>query len=239
MVDLDVAYRFRKTCEHSNSILQSFIDSTDETIEYSDHISTKDSRVLVNSDTGLYEYRPPDGLNVKLVKNDRGLIANQNPTRKINADQRSSTHTIFLKSEPLDEEILDEEEEEEDYDILYETDANYDDTSIENEKETTIVRKSVQNKTTLATATTTANDTKLMQIKPVRTNKVRLGYTSANKGKNSTSSTVKTKVGQHSSKENVSSSRTNKNRSNAKEPKQPKKCEICGNTYMYQHALER
>lgn len=67
-----------------------------------------------------------------------------------------------------------------------------------------------------------------MPIKTVKTNKARL------------SSNKTTFVSVESDEISPNSAQKRKSRSRpSKEPKSPKKCEICGNTYRYQHALER
>lgn len=240
LVDLSVAYRFRKNCERSDAILQSFVDSTLETIneDYAEQeldlipvAGTSKNRVVVSSDAGdLYEYRPPVGLNVKLVKgaNERTTRSSKqritdSANKKASATQNA--HTIILKSENLSDDTLNDT----DIDVLYDSEMNYDD-SVSGNMDVKDENESGD-----------ASDSTPVHIKPVRTNKVRLGYTSANKGKTmATNVAVKNKLGNQSSKENSSTSRTTKTKTNAKgEPKPPKKCEICGNTYMYQHALER
>lgn len=231
-----MAFRFRKKCERSDTILQRFLNPTEESLdeEYEEQTgdvprSSKDNRVLVSSD-GLYEYRPPVGLNVKLVKGETGGKVVKSSTKKSSSD----VQTVYVKSEPMDEETL---EESDSIDLLYDID-NFED-STDAEKTSDSIRK-VIHKSNADTNLSSENDQKIMQIKPVRTNKVRLGYTSASKGKSSSNSTAKTKINDNISKENTTTSRSPKTKTNAKgEPKQPKKCEICGNTYMYQHALER
>lgn len=289
LCDLEVAFRFRKNCERSDEILQRCLNPTEDTlndeyIEQSDDgdiiVSTtslasrasKDSRVVVSSDCGLYEYRPPIGLNVKLVKNDTSprVVRTMTRTRKLasgdgggggdattTATTSPSEHTIYLKSEPMnDEDSLDENDG---IELLYEdVDSNFDDSS-DADRTLGAVRK-VGLKSGIDVTATNDQNSKLMPIKPVRTNKIRLGYTSSNKSKNSTSATTTTaktattttaalsmatsaaiaKAKENGSKENATTNRSPKNKTNAKgEPKLPKTCEICGNTYTYQHALER
>lgn len=229
LVDLDVAFRFRKNCERSDGILQRFLNPTEEALsdEFVEQISeTSRSARLVTSD-GMYEYRPPLGLNVKRMPKTRTA------TRKENASTEDE-HTIYLKSEPMDEETLDESS----IDVLYDIEPNYED-STDAERTSDSIRHGI-GKANVDTSSSNENDPKIMQIKPVRTNKVRLGHTTANKGKSSGGAATRSKTNDHVSKENTATARSPKTKTNAKgEPKQPKKCEICGNTYMYQHALER
>ncbi|XP_055319139.1 zinc finger protein interacting with ribonucleoprotein K-like [Sitodiplosis mosellana] len=248
LYDLDVAFRFRKNCERSDTILQRFLNPTEDTelgeeyIEQSnDPLSSsrasKDSRVLVSSDAGLYEYRPPVGLNVKLVKSETGGRVLRTATKKSSSITASDEHTIYLKSEPMDDDTLDDSDN---IDVLYDIETNFEDSTDAADKPIDSMRK-VSGKSSSDASTTNENDPKIMQIKPVRTNKVRLGFTSANKTKASGSVSVKSKAtsSENGSKENTATVRSPKSKTNAKgEPKQPKKCEICGNTYMYQHALE-
>lgn len=246
LFDLDVAYRFRKNCERSDVILQGFLNPTEETLdeEYVEQSgdssnmssrSSKDSRVLVTSDAGLYEYRPPIGLNVKLVKSETGGPVTRGKVRTTTT--ASNEHTIYLKSEPMDEETL---EENDSIDVLYDIETNYEDSTDADKCDP--FRKVIGNRCVADVSGINDNDSKILQIKPVRTNKVRLGYTSASKGKTTTtnaSEKIKSS-NENISKENTTIVRSPKMKTNSKgEPKQPKKCEICGNTYMYQHALER
>lgn len=249
LFDLDVAFRFRKKCERSDGILQRFLNPTEDTELSEEYIeqsndgmftsrASKDSRVLVSSDAGLYEYRPPVGLNVKLVKNETSGRVLRTATKRSIAVNASEEHTIYLKSEPMDDDTL---EESDNIDVLYDIETNFDDSIDATDKPSDTIRK-MSGKNSSDASTTNENDPKIMQIKPVRTNKVRLGFTSANKGKAGGSFSTKSKAtnNENGSKENAATSRSPKTKTNAKgEPKQPKKCEICGNTYMYQHALER
>lgn len=238
---MDVAYRFRKNCERSDAILKSFVDSTLETLtdenseQENDPLSTtKDSRVLVSSEAGdLYEYRPPVGLNVKLVKGaervTRSMRQKASTTSKLNT--QSDTEIIIKTENPSDG--ISNDDGSECVDDLYYTDMNYDDSVASN-------RRSTQQESD--GKDDNESDSKIMQIKPVRTNKVRLGYTAAGRNKTNVGNSivVRNEKGSHVSKENTSAGRPTKTKTNAKgEPKPPKKCEICGNTYNYQHALER
>lgn len=83
---LEVAYEFRKQCEHSDAILQSFIENDlPETIN--------DRSVTVNSESGtIYKYKPPDGLNIKRVK--------------------AEAQEVYIKTEPYSDQEVEEEEEE-------------------------------------------------------------------------------------------------------------------------------
>lgn len=239
-----MAYKFRKNCERSDTILQRFLNPTEDTLsdEYIEQPvdplftprTSKDSKVVVNSETGLYEYRPPVGLNVKLVKGEMGTRVMRSASKRVNST--TTEHTIYLKSEPLDEETLDDSEC---IDVLYDIEPNFDDSTDPERTSDSIHKGSIRSGSDTSNAH--EHDSKVMQIKPVRTNKVRLGYTSNNKSKSSgTSTSTKSKAHESSSKENSATNRSPKTKTNAKgEPKQPKKCEICGNTYMYQHALER
>lgn len=86
--NLDVAFTFRKSCERSDAILQSFIEN-DSQAEY-----VYDQSVVVNSDTGtVYKYKPPEGLKIKRVKAEPGDGGN-----------------VFVKSEPYSDTEVDKEE---------------------------------------------------------------------------------------------------------------------------------
>lgn len=240
MIDLDVAYKFRKKCEKSDSILQRFLANPPEdalTDEYDEVIdplcmprSSKDGKVVLSSDAGI-EYRLPSGINVKRVKGETGSRSAGTASKK------GTEHTIYLKSEPLDDDTLDENEC---IDVMYDIDSNYEEYTDTDKTSDSIRKVSVRSHSDVSMSND--GNSKVMQIKPVRTNKVRLGHTSANKGRISGMTTLtKTKMtNENASKENTLTNRSMKTKTNAKgEPKQPKTCEICGNTYMYQHALER
>lgn len=223
MYDLDVAFRFRKNCERSDGILQGFLNPTEEILsdEYveTSNDATRSAR-LVTSD-GLYEYKPPIGLNVKRMSKVRTTIKNDSTS---NPDGR----TIYLKSQPMEEETLDDSS----IDVFYDIEPNY--------EYSTDAEKTSDSKANINTGLSSGTDQKIMQIKPVRTNKVRLGHTSANKGKSSVTPATKSKANDASKENTQATLRSPKTKTNVKgEPKQPKKCELCGNTYMYQHALER
>lgn len=246
-----MAYKFRKKCERSDAILQSFVDSSGDgidTVEYTlaaecNEETAKDGKVVVSSESGLYEYKPPEGLNVKLIKNERSPIQPTSAPKKSLVQSKITNHTIFLNSEPADLSA-DETEYEEVYETIgFDDMDNMDsDTKLTDASDTRADLSKHSNNGGERTTTSSSDDSKLMQIKPVRTNKVRLGHTSTNKGKSTaveSAGATKSKI-PASSKENLMSNRSNKTKPTAsKEPKQPKKCEICGNTYMYQHALDR
>lgn len=70
----------------------------------------------------------------------------------------------------------------------------------------------------------------LLPIKTVRTNKVRLGI-----NKKPSSNEIEKATANGNPLKNARPVRSRQ----VKEQKAPKVCEICGNTYKYQHALER
>lgn len=270
MDDLSHAIRFYQNFQESNEYLQRIVSSSPEPIESVDNVesvdsielaeyaaladttssddNTKDGKMIVS---GLYEYKPPSGLNVKLVRNERSLPQQQQPkttaTKKNLVQSKITGHTIFLKSEPVNDNLSTEGSE---YEEVYDADIfdEYEEADIDSDlwithddHEKMTESENSNNGTTIEVAID-ADDSKMMQIKPVRTNKVRLGCKSANKGKSITNSTTRSRS-TAISKENAANTRSaQKSKPIAvahKEPKQPKKCEICGNTYMYQHALER
>lgn len=211
---------------------------------------SRDSRVLVSSDFGLYEYKPPSGLNVKLVKSGQQSVADMSATleKRVTAKRTHMrpSHTVYLKPDPDEIDIMEEER----IDELYDTESNYDESTNESEKQMDRDKSLLStsgNSTSTAGSNKIGDRSEVMQIiKPVRTNKVRLGRTAPSKSKTGIAMTTvtATKEKVNASKENISTTsaqqRSPKVRTNAKgEPKQPKKCEICGNEYMYQHALER
>lgn len=237
LVDLSVAYKFRKNCERSDAILQSFVDSTVETIvddaaldDYSEDtepneekFTAADSSVMLSSNTGtVYEYRPPVGLNVKRVRGDTTANTRKQTPAKQLQKRVVNKQSVLIKNEPA-EEIYDEERIDDTFSDSEQIQSDFNDSlggsdkEIVSKKSTPIViRKANQNKN--------GSESKLMQIKHVKTNKARLGF----------SATKKQQKVQAKKLENVSPIRKQ-----SKEQKEPKTCQICGNSYKYQHALER
>lgn len=80
--DLDVAYRFRVNCESSDAILQSYrevvtngrdaVAVEDDSCSFSSEI-----QIPISSDV-LYSYKPPSGLNVKLVSKEKTALRENN-----------------------------------------------------------------------------------------------------------------------------------------------------------------
>lgn len=72
--DLDVAYRFRVNCESSDAILQSYREVTsgkiDEWVEEDSVSIASEIQIPISSDV-LYSYKPPSGLNVKLLSKEK------------------------------------------------------------------------------------------------------------------------------------------------------------------------
>lgn len=167
--------------------------------------------MIVTSDCGLYEYRLPLGHNVKLVNNKPSSHITRSATNQLNPVISSST---YPKSKPLkDDEMLDEIEC---IDVLYATEPISEDSCDIKRKDNDPLR--------------TESDSKEMQIKPVRTNKFRLGYTL----------TSKTKINEITTVPNANAEKnTGKENTLTNRPPTMKKCEICGNTYKHPHILER
>lgn len=90
--NLDVAYSFRRCCERSDAILQSFIENDAQT-EYGNERS-----VVVNSEMGtVYKYKPPSGLKVSRIKAEP--IAN-------NQTYKEDNSMVFIKNEPFSDPEL-------------------------------------------------------------------------------------------------------------------------------------
>lgn len=93
--NLDVAYSFRKCCERSDAILQSFIENDTQTE------CAYDRSVVVNSETGhVYKYKPPSGLRISRIKTE--AVANNTSYLK-----NEMNSPVFIKSEPYSEPELD------------------------------------------------------------------------------------------------------------------------------------
>lgn len=125
--DLNIAYRFRVNCESSDAILQSYRDMAsgkDENeslapdMEDDSGSSSSEIQIPISSDV-LYSYKPPSGLNVKLVSREQTVMLENNgeiimcsPAAVELDDQvdvvssRGGT-SIVEAPEPLDEDDID------------------------------------------------------------------------------------------------------------------------------------
>lgn len=222
MNDLNSAYRFRQNCERSDLILQSFVDSTIDETNSSIHERITDENdeqsVVIKSNAGsLYEYWPPVGLNVKRVPTENKKILT-NATNEILSNQTEKERTI-AKTETLEYLEFEQLDETSDQDEQYEQESITDDGE---ERQTVKIMKKID-----------ADDPDYSpaqiqdaSIKVVRGNKARLGQAISTKRN--------AKITPKKSTESVLSKR----KSTSAEKKQPKTCQICGNTYKYQHALD-
>ncbi|XP_053693441.1 myoneurin-like [Sabethes cyaneus] len=78
--ELDVAYRFRINCESSDAILQSYREATVDvkTDEMDDNSNcSSEIQIPISSDV-MYSYKPPSGLNVKLVSREKAVLRENN-----------------------------------------------------------------------------------------------------------------------------------------------------------------
>ncbi|XP_058450463.1 uncharacterized protein LOC131429941 [Malaya genurostris] len=87
--DLNVAYRFRVNCESSDAILQSYReasvhrdDASDDGVEpdvdmVEQASCSSEIQIPISSDV-MYSYKPPSGLNVKLVSREQTLLLENN-----------------------------------------------------------------------------------------------------------------------------------------------------------------
>lgn len=246
LIDLGHAYKFRQNCERSDAILQSFVDSTNEngpectTDEYDEqndlgNESASGSGIVVGQEStgSMYEYWPPSGLNVKLVRNEasrRDPLATSGGAAA-GRKRQVETNLKVVKSEPLD--IYDIEEQEEHLDDTMSDNELLvsDDLNDNSENERTPIRTEKSKRSIDENGATSSRE--LTQIKPVKTNKARLGLTASVAAKSSTIARkqmriVKKPDGVDAARKSISS----------REQKSPKTCPICGNTYKYQHALE-
>lgn len=249
LIDLGHAFKFRQNCERSDAILQSFVDSTiengpecttdeyDEQNELGNETASGGGIVVGQESTGsMYEYWPPSGLNVKLVRNETfkrdvvtssGGDATAARKRKIEAKLKE-----IVKSEPLDIYDIDEQEEHlddtlSDSELIISEEFNE---NSESEQTRTSMRTEKSNRTIGGNGATSRV---LTQIKPVKTNKARLGLTASTSMTSSSIARKSTKIVKKS--DGVDAARRT---ATSKEQKSPKTCPICGNTYKYQHALE-
>nr|XP_029722259.1 myoneurin [Aedes albopictus] len=82
--DLRVAYRFRVNCESSDAILQSYremgqAETAAGELDFDVRSTTSSSEIQIpiSSDV-LYSYKPPSGLNVKLVSREKSVLLENN-----------------------------------------------------------------------------------------------------------------------------------------------------------------
>lgn len=245
LIDLGHAYKFRQNCERSDAILQSFVDSTNEngpectTDEYDEqndlgNESASGSGIVVGQEStgSMYEYWPPSGLNVKLVRNEASRRDPLSTSGGAAAGRKRQVETNLkvVKSEPLD--IYDIEEQEEHLDDTMSDNELLvsDDLNDNSENERTPIRTEKSKRSIDGNSVTSSRE--LTQIKPVKTNKARLGLT-ALVAKSSTIARKQMRVVKKSDGADVVRKSTS-----SKEQKSLKTCPICGNTYKYQHALE-
>lgn len=251
LIDLGHAFKFRQTCERSDAILQSFVDSAHDngpectTDEYDEQVDLPNESASGSGSSGIvvgqestgsmYEYWPPSGLNVKLVRNEsskRDALTSGAGSAAAAAHKRQTDAKMnVVKSEPLD--IYDIEEQEEhlddtmsDSEILISDDFN----------ETSDSEPPIRMEKSKRSMDGTYPTRVLTQIKPVKTNKARLGLTAAQ----TTTSSSPSSTGRKQMKvvKKADGGDVARKPAASKEQKSPKTCPICGNTYKYQHALE-
>lgn len=83
--DLRVAYRFRVNCESSDAILQSYrevakggsVGQGGTEVDFDTRSTTSEIQIPISSDV-LYSYKPPSGLNVKLVSKEKTVLLENN-----------------------------------------------------------------------------------------------------------------------------------------------------------------
>lgn len=240
LIDLGHAFKFRQNCERSDAILQSFVDSTIEngpectTDEYDEsndvgNEATGTSGIVVNQEStgSMYEYWPPSGLNVKLVRNESSKRDTHMP-RKRPIEARMNE----VKSEPLETYDIDEQEEHLD-DTMSDNELIISEEFNENsESERTPVRIE-KSKRSMGGNGVAVSSRILTHIKPVKTNKARLGLTASTTASTSSNARKSPKVMKKSDGGDAG-----RRPIVSKEQKSPKTCPMCGNTYKYQHALE-
>lgn len=261
LIDLGHAFKFRQNCERSNTILQSFVDQSaeNETEGYTDDCddnyvendSTSESigsggasgGILVSQEStgSMYEYWPPSGLNVKLVRNEAKPKRESTTTTAAVSRKRPLGRDKLkqVKAEPIDIFDVDDEQEEHLDDTISDSELLLsDDYNDLNDNEPIMPRSHRLRSNGIARVT---------QIKHVKTNKARLGSIAATSTKSksaaattsaATNTTPNSARKQAKVTKRVDRPDTNRKMTISKEQKAPKTCPICGNTYKYQHALE-
>lgn len=103
--DLTVAYRFRVNCESSDAILQSYREASrleeDVGEEQEDSRSSSEIQIPIGSDV-VYSYKPPTGLNVKLVP--RMLLENNGEIVMCGAQEEQEQDGVPETPEPLQDD---------------------------------------------------------------------------------------------------------------------------------------
>ncbi|XP_055644972.1 zinc finger and SCAN domain-containing protein 29-like isoform X2 [Toxorhynchites rutilus septentrionalis] len=124
--DLNVAYRFRLNCESSDAILQSYRQATRDKNERErqqnvcqgeDSCSSSEIQIPISSDV-VYSYKPPSGLNVKLVSRECTVLLENNgeiiicePSVEPKTNLKEQYDVTSVQRPPEDQGAEDDEED--------------------------------------------------------------------------------------------------------------------------------
>lgn len=122
--DLNVAYKFRINCESSDAILQSYRQSAwkrngrepPDVCQGEESCSSSEIQIPISSDV-VYSYKPPSGLNVKLVSKEQSVLLENNgeivicgPPMDQKSNSRDEYDTTFVQRSPEGQEAEDDED---------------------------------------------------------------------------------------------------------------------------------
>ncbi|XP_055548513.1 zinc finger protein with KRAB and SCAN domains 3-like [Wyeomyia smithii] len=113
--ELDVAYRFRINCESSDAILQSYreatVDDKISEIEMDENSNcSSEIQIPISSDV-MYSYKPPSGLNVKLVSRGQAILRENNGETIIYGRPRAELIPVGVERVDCDESSTADEPE--------------------------------------------------------------------------------------------------------------------------------
>lgn len=247
--DLEVAYKFRSNCESSEAILRSYgAEAIEADVEEDETQSIiNDSEVESKQSIGeVYKFNPPSGLDVRIVRNPIKI----EPTayeehHNIDVDDSFAPINREPSMDHLEAGEFDEPNDESEYlddgmiDRIERIDAieQFEETAASSEaKPTPVLLTSVYWEAVMPDKTEKPDETdetensdekaEILHIKPVRTNKARQAPQPV-AGVNVQQTFVKCEDGTQLIR-----------LKRVFDPKPMKVCEICGNQYKYQHALD-
>lgn len=240
--DLEVAYRFRSNCESSEAILRSYgADTIEADVEEDEtHSIVNDSEAKSRKSIGevFKLFNPPSGLDVRIVRKPIKIEPIGYEEEHIDIEDRFVVPVIHEPSmDNLEPGEFDEPNDESEYldDVIIEkndTIEQPEETLVSNEALLTSVYweavMPAKTEKTDETEETENSDEKaeILHIKPVRTNKARQQPQPV-PGVNVQKTFVKCEDGTQLIR-----------LKRVFDPKPMKVCEICGNQYKYQHALD-
>lgn len=239
--DLEIAYKFRSNCESSEAILRSYGTETIETDVEEDETQSITNDIEVDSRKSfkevVYKFQPPSGLDVRLIRKpikvepficeeDQIVDVEDNHFEPGELDEGND------ESEYLDDTVIERIDAIEQPDELTTSNETHP-TPVEltsvywEEVMPEKIEKTEETEETTDEIEYSDEKPEIFHIKPVRTNKARQIQPPPMPGVNVQQTFIKSEDG------------TQLIRLKRVFDKKPMKvCEICGNQYKYQHALD-